>query len=90
MSDLGKHSSDPELYWKQKQEERSQVTHDLGEYILTLDPTHKLFVPSRKDGKPVDKSLSGRWTSPEDFATRLGQLRKPQKMAAAKEVDSGR
>ncbi|MCS6760228.1 MAG: hypothetical protein MO852_15840 [Candidatus Devosia euplotis] len=76
MSALGKHSTDPAAYWPERQKERSQFTHDLGDHILTLDPTYKLYLPSRKDGRPVEKSLSGRRTSPEAFALRLNQLNK--------------
>jgi hypothetical protein len=55
-------------------EQRSEVTHVVGPYVLQLDPKWRLYTVTRSDGQPVAKSLTGRWTSVDDFRARAIEL----------------
>lgn len=46
---------------------RVSVQHHVGDYTLTLDKKWNVFSVSHRQGKPVPKSLEGRWNNVEDF-----------------------
>lgn len=70
-SALGKYSNNPAEHVQERIKARTDTTHEVGDYLLRMHPTWKLYVPERKDGKPVPAALAGNWTSPSDFALKV-------------------
>lgn len=74
MSELGKHSTSRGEYFEERADARETVTFEVGDFLLRLDRQWKLYIPERKDGEPVPPALTGKWTSPQDFALKLDQF----------------
>ena len=71
MGEIGKYPNSPAEFHEQKAEARTQTTYEVGDYLLRLHRQFKLYVPERKDRKPVPPALAGNWTSPQDFALKV-------------------
>ena len=79
MSNLGKYSNDPATYFDEVKEARSRVVHEVDdEYVLVLDRVYFMFVPARKDGRPVPNGLDGKWKTVGAFKAALGRFKRSQ------------
>ena len=65
---LGTYPNNPEEYEAEVQERQESVVLEVGKYLIQRTPQHRHWVGRTKDGKPLPRSLEGRWLSPETFA----------------------
>lgn len=61
---LGEYSNNPADLDKESAAARQQVTREVGDYTLRLDPLYPLWCVERTDGKPVPKMAHSRLVPP--------------------------
>lgn len=64
---MGQYPNGAAAHDKWEQARRSAVVHQVGPYLLALDPQYRLYSVSMADGSAVPKGLVGRWLSVSDF-----------------------
>jgi len=64
-------------YIDERLAKRAQVRVEIGEFVLTLDPTWPLFNVTHKRGEPIPKGLMGQWKQPWMFREAAEKLLGP-------------
>lgn len=88
MSELGKYPNNRADARKEYEAKRTAVTREVGDFLLSLHPTWSTWEVATKNGSPVPKALSGRFTDVHAFRQALARY-EGQKVSTASESSDG-